>query len=43
MLEAVEHFRERMGHYPERVLADQVETKKTIKSKNIRIILIGSR
>lgn len=48
LIEAVERFRERTGHYPERVLADQVKTQKTIKNKNIKdyspwIILTGSK
>lgn len=43
LIESVERFRERTGHYPESVLADQVKTQKTKKDKNTRIIPIESK
>lgn len=40
--EAVEHFKERTGHYPERVLADQIyrtrENRSFCKEKGIRLL-----
>lgn len=43
LIKLVERFRERTGHCPKRVLADQVPMQKLIINKSIKIILIESK
>ena len=43
LIGAVEWYKTRTGHYPERVLADHHRMPKLIKSRNTRITLTGSK